>query len=142
MISVGDIVLIELGIFCSNKTMSRLVKVRVDALSHDGLKAVVTLLPPDPNKKNTINAEKSLAGRFSVVKISNLFRSEDEHKARYNEFQVGDAVVFVQSACDNEYIFGTVMRVNASSVYILANEGKFLTVPTSQTMTVSRTSSH
>lgn len=134
--SPGDIALMELGMFIENASVTRLVKVRVEALSQDGLKALVKLLPPDPQKKDTIYAERYNVGKTRILKTKDLYRDANDIKESC-EFRAGDVVMW---CAFSEPEVATVLKVQKKSARILSSDGVTFTAKFEHLMVISRPS--
>jgi len=133
----GDVMVMELGRFNDNSCMTRLVNVRVDEVSFDAKKALVKLLPPHPEKKDTIRAERMLAGRSKIVDTCHLFLDEQQHRDSC-EFHIGDVVIWTWGS--SEHHVATVIKVKKTSLTLLTSEGTTCELGHRGLMVVSRPS--
>lgn len=131
----GDVMVMELGKFNDNSSMTRLVKAQVEEVSFDGKKAIVKLLPPDPNKKDVIQAERLCAGKSRVIGVEYLFRDE-KHYRDSCEFKVGDVVAV--SMWNSDIEMATVTKVKRLSLQVTNSFGKTYVAYYGNTMVVSR----
>lgn len=132
----GDIALMELGRFIDNSSFTRLVKVSVEAISQDGQKALVKMLPPDPRRKDVIQAERYNTGRMKIRKTSDLYRNKEDI-IEACEFQVGDVVMW---CAYGEPEMATVLKVQKKSARILNSDGMPFTGKFEHLMVISRPS--
>lgn len=131
----GDIALMELGRFIDNSSFTRLVNVTIESVSHDdGVKALVRLLPPDPQRKDVLQAERYNVGRMKIIKTADLYRSKDDIVDSC-EFRVGDVVMWCVSG---QYAMATVLKVQKASARVINSEGNTFTAQFGNLMVVSR----
>lgn len=130
----GDIALMELGRFIDNSSFTRLVNVAIEAVSQDGVKALVRLLPPDPQRKDVIQAERYNAGRMKIRKTADLYHSKDDIVDSC-EFRVGDVVMW---CAFGQPQMATVLKVQKTSARVINSEGYTFTAKFDNLMVVSR----
>lgn len=133
----GDIMVMELGRFNDNANMTRLVRVKVEEVSFDAKKTLVVMLPPDPEKKDVIKAERYSAGKSKIVDARHLFRDE-QHYRDSCEFRVGDVVAWCGWSIQHQ--IATVIRVKKTSLTLLASEGRTFESGHGNAMVISRPS--
>lgn len=131
---VGNIALMELGRFIDNSSFTRLVKVRVEALSQDGQKALVKMLPPEPGRKDVIQAERYNAGRMKIRNTADLYLNKDDI-VETCEFRVGDVVMW---CAFGQPQMATVLKVQKTSARVINSEGYTFTAKFDNLMVISR----
>lgn len=133
----GDIMVMELGKFNDNASMTRLVSVKVEEVSFDAKKALVKLLPPHPEKKDTIHAERVLAGKSKVVDTRYLFLNEQQYRNSC-EFRIGDVVIW--ASWSGPHQVATVIKVKKTSLTLLTSGGGTFESGHGNSMVISRPS--
>ena len=136
--NVGDVMVMELGVFADNSTFTRLVNVKVVELSFDAKHAAVVMLPPDPNKKNTIHAEHRFSNKFRIVESHHLFRDPQHYKDSC-AFKVGD-IVCGYNYYTGEKMISTVIRVMKTALEVVDSGGMTHTVSQGNMIVISRRS--